>query len=166
MNNNPMYTAIHHDRQNNLMFLWYEDGSRQAYKVKHRFYTPNLGEYDSVPSGMRDIYGKEMYECIVDGRTESDLRARHNGVHNHLSEIDVDFRTRWLQQNYQETEELRFDVKKTNICYLDIEVASRGRFPSADKAECPVNCVTIHFSKTGEYITFGLNRPVSPETIF
>ena len=160
-----MYTAIHHDRQNNLMFLWYEDGSRQAYKVKHRFYTPNLGEYDSVPSGMRDIYGKEMYECIVDGRTESDLRARHNGVHNHLSEIDVDFRTRWLQQNYQETEELRFDVKKTNICYLDIEVASRGRFPSADKAECPVNCVTIHFSKTGEYITFGLNRPVSPETI-
>ena len=159
-----MYTAIHHDRQNNLMFLWYEDGSRQAYKVKHRFFTPNYGEYGSTPCGMKDIYGKEMFECIVDGRTESELRARHNGAYNHLSEIDVDFRTRWLQKNYEDVEDLRFDAKKTNICYLDIEVASSGRFPAPERAECPVNCVTIHFSRTGEYYTFGLNRPISEET--
>jgi len=165
MTDKSMYTAIHHDRQNNLMFLWYADGERQAYKVKHRFFTPNYGEYGSVPSGMHDIYGKEMYECVVDGRTEAELRARHMGSYNHLSEIDIDFRTRWLQKNYEEKDELRFKAKDFNICYLDIEVASNGRFPTAEKAEVPVNCVTIHFSKTGEYFTFGLNRPIKPETI-
>lgn len=160
-----MYTAVHHDRQNNLMFMWYEDGTRKAYKVKHRFFTPNFGEYNSVPCGMHDIYGKEMFECVVDGRTEAELRAKHMGSYNHLSEIDVDFRTRWLQNNYEDYDDIRFESKNFNICYLDIEVASRGRFPAADKAECPVNCVTIHFSKTGEYFTFGLNRPIKSETV-
>lgn len=164
MGNKSMFTSIHHDRQNNFMFLWYTDGTRQAYKVKHRFFTPRLGEYGSEPSGMKDIYGNEMYECIVDGRTEADLRAKHTGAHNHLSEIDVDFRTRWLQKNYESVTDLRFDSKDFNICYLDIEVSSKGRFPSAERAEVPVNCVTIHFSITGEYITFALNRPISDET--
>lgn len=159
-----MYTAIHHDRQNNLMFLWYTDGTRQAYRVKHRFYTPNLNEYGSTPCGMKDIYGKEMYECVVDGRTEAELRAKHTGAYNHLSEIDIDFRTRWLQSNYQEIEDLRFNVKDFNTCFLDIEVATRDRFPTADKAEFPVNCVTVHFSKTGQYFTLGLNRDIKEET--
>lgn len=164
MASKPMYTAIHHDRQSNRMFVWYTDGTKQAYNVKHRFFTPNYGEYDSSPCGMHDINGKEVFECIVDGRTESDLRSRHTGPYNHLSEIDVDFRTRWLQKNYEDSGDLRFKKEDINICYLDIEVASRGKFPAADKAECPVNAVTIHFSKTGEYLTFGLNREISPET--
>ena len=159
-----MYTAIHHDRNSNLMFLWYADGTRQAYKVKHRFFTPNFGEYNSVPCGMKDIYGKEMYECLTDSRTEADIRARHTGSFNHISEIDIDFRTRWLQNNYQEMEELRFNKDDINICYLDIEVSTRGKFPTAEKAEFPVNVVTVNFSKSSEYYTFALNRDIKEET--
>ena len=143
----PMWSSIHHDRNKNRMFVWYSNGDRKAYNVKHRFYTPNRNEYGSYASGMKDIYGRDMYEVIVDGKTEQDIRNEHTGRHNHLSEIDVDFRTRWLQQQYQDEGDIRFDMKDINICFLDIEVATKGRFPTAEKAEYPVNCVTIYFSK-------------------
>jgi len=159
-----MWSAIHHDRAKNLMFLWYTDGTRTAVRTKHRFFTPIRGEYGSSPSGMKDIYGRDMYEAIVDSRTEMDIKNANIGRHNHISECDIDFRTRWLQRAYQEYDDLRFNVKDINICYLDIEVATKGKFPSASKAAYPINCVTIYFSKYDKYYTYGLNQELKPET--
>ena len=147
MSNKPMWSAIHHDRSNNLVFVWYNDGTRTATKTKHKFYTPNRGEFGAYPSGMKDIYGREMYEVVVDGQKEQEIKSQHEGPYNYLSECDIDFRTRWLQNNYQDEDELRFSMSDINICFLDIEVATKGRFPVAEKAEFPVNCVTIYFSK-------------------
>ena len=161
--NKVMYSAVHHDRNNDLIFVWYNDGSRMAYKTKHKFYTPNQGEYGSRPCGMKDIYGKDMFEVVVDGKNEMDIRARHTGPTNYLSELDIDFKTRWLQKSYEEVDDLRFSMKDFNICFLDIEVATKGKFPVASKAEYAVNCVTIHFTKSSQYFTFGLNREVSDE---
>ena len=163
-NNVPMYTAIHHDRNAGLMFVWYADGSRQAYTVSHNFYTPNRGEYGSMPCGMRDIYGKEMFRVTTSGDQEMEIRKRHRGPHNYLSECDVDFRTRWLQTHYSENDDLRFDTKAFNIGYLDIEVETGDRFPTADRAERPVNCVTLYCTKKDIYYTFGLGRELKPET--
>lgn len=160
----PMWSSIHHDRNNDRMFVWYTNGDRKAYNVKHRFYTPNRGEFGSYSTGMKDIYGKDMYEVIVDGKTEQDIRNERSGRHNDLSEIDVDFRTRWLQSQYQNHDEIRFDMADINICFLDIEVATKGRFPTAEKAEYPINCVTIYFSKLKKYYTFGLNRDLREDT--
>ena len=161
----PMWTAIHHDRQKNLMFLWYADGTRTAIKTKHRFFTPIRGEYGSSVSAMKNIYGQDMYEVICDSRTEMDYRNQNAGRHNHLSECDIDFRTRWLQRAYQQFDDIRFSVKDINICYLDIEVATKGKFPSADKALYPINCVTIYFSKYEKYYTYGVNHTLKQETI-
>ena len=161
----PMWSAIHHDRQKNLMFVWYTDGTRTAVKTKHRFFTPMRGEYGSSVSGMKDIYGRDMYEVICDSRTEMDYKNQNAGRHNHLSECDIDFRTRWLQRAYQDLDDIRFSVKDVNICYIDIEVATRGKFPSADKALYPINCVTIYFSKYDKYYTYGLNQPLKEETV-
>jgi len=159
--NKVMYSAIHHDQNNAKMFVWYNDGSRMVYNTKHKFYTPNQGEYGARPCGMSDIYGKEMFEVIVDGKKEMELRQKHNGPSNYLCEVDIDFRTRWLQQHYQEKNDLRFSMKDFNICFLDIEVATQGKFPVASKAEYPVNCVTIHLTKPNKYFTYGLNREIS-----
>ena len=161
LENKLMYSAVHHDRNNDLIFVWYNDGSRMAYKTKHKLYTPNQGEYGSRPCGMKDIYGKDMFEVIVDGKTEMDIRARHTGKTNHISECDIDFKTRWLQKHYEDVDDLRFDMKNFNICFLDIEVATKGKFPVASKADYAVNCVTIHFTQTSQYFTFGLNREIS-----
>jgi hypothetical protein len=56
----PMWSAIHHDRQKNLMFVWYTDGTRTAVKTKHRFFTPMRGEYGSSVSGMKDIWPRHV----------------------------------------------------------------------------------------------------------
>jgi len=164
MSDKPMWSAIHHDRANDLIFVWYNDGTRTANKTKHKFYTPNRGEFGSYPSGMKDIYGKEMFEVVVDGKKEMEIKADNEGPYNHLSECDIDFRTRWLQNNYQDCDDIRFNMKDINICFLDIEVSTKGRFPVAEKAEFPVNCVTIYFSKFQQYYTLGLNREISEET--
>jgi DNA polymerase elongation subunit (family B) len=106
-----------------------------------------------------------MYEVICDSRTEMDYKNQNAGRHNHLSECDIDFRTRWLQRAYQDLDDIRFSVKDINICYLDIEVATKGKFPSADKALYPINCITIYFSKYDKYYTYGLNQPLKEETV-
>jgi len=31
--NRPMYTAIHHDRFNDLIFIWYADGTKNGFRV-------------------------------------------------------------------------------------------------------------------------------------
>jgi hypothetical protein len=55
---------------------------------------------------------------------------------------------------------LKPDMKKINICFLDIEVATTGRFPVAHRAEYPINCVTIYFSATDNYITYGVGQDI------
>lgn len=159
-----MWSSIHHDRRSDRVFVWYTDGKRLSYPVKHRFFTPNRGEYGAYPCGMKNIYDKPMYEVITDGKTEGDLRSQHAGRYNQLAECDVDFRTRWLQNQYEDQEEIRFNPKDVNTCFIDIEVATKGKFPTAEKAEYPVNCVTIYLSKVGTYYTFGLNREIKEET--
>lgn len=161
--NRQMYTAIHYDRFNGIIFIWYADGTRAGFKVKHRSYTPIQGQYNSKPSGMVDIYGRELFEIVVSSKEEMDIRQANIGPHNDISECDIDFRTRWLEEHYKKTDDLHVDVSDFNICFLDIEVAATDRFPNAEQADYPVNCVTIHFSKTGKYYTFGLNREISPE---
>ena len=164
MATHPMYKAIHHDRRNSLVFVWYVDGTVSAEHVQSVFYTPNMGEYGSMACGMHDIYGKEMYRVVVPNDMEYELKKRHEGSDNYLCECDIDFRTRWLQTHYTDTEELRFNVKDFNVGYIDIEVETAERFPSADKAERPINCVTIYISNQDTYYTFGLGRDLKPET--
>lgn len=162
--NIPMYTAAHHDRRNGMMFVWYADGSRQGYRVAHNFYTPNRGEYNSMPCGMRDIYGREMFLATRSGDEEMEIRKRHRGPNNYISECDIDFRTRWLQNHYSNNEDIRFDVNDFNVGYLDIEVETTDRFPTAERAERPVNCVTLYASKKKVYYVFGLGKELKPET--
>jgi len=160
-----MYTSVYYDRFNEYMFYWLTDGSRGAKKVKHRFYTPVKGQYGAMPCNMVDIYGNEMYECIVSGRDEANFRNDNMGRYNLLSECDVDFRTRWLDNFYKGEDDLRFNIEDFNICYLDIEVESPDRFPEQNLAEYPVNCVTIYFSKLKKYYVFARNRDLKPETL-
>jgi DNA polymerase elongation subunit (family B) len=160
----PMWSAIHHDQNSGHVFVWYTDGKRYKYPVKHRFFTPDRNQYGSYPCGMKDIYGNDMYEVIVSGKEEQDIKNQHSGRYNKLAECDVDFRTRWLQHQYEDQGDIRFNFKDINICFLDIEVATKGRFPTAERADYPVNCVTVYFSKEDIYYTLGLNREIREDT--
>ena len=63
----------------------------------------------------------------------------------------------------EEAQQLTSDMSKINLCFLDIEVETTGKFPRASVAAYPINCVTIYFSKTDNYITYGVAKDVSQE---
>jgi DNA polymerase elongation subunit (family B) len=162
----PMFTGIHHDTHKDMVFVWHGKNNKPVVKkVKHQFFTPNRGEMGAVPSGKKDIYGKDMYIVPgVDHRSELDIRSRYAGPHNYLSEIDIDYRTRFLESYYNDVDELRFDMDDFNVCFLDIEVESGKRFPTAKRAAERVNCVTIYLSSEKKYYVYGLEKDIKPET--
>ena len=158
-----MWSAIYHDRDTDSLFLWYDDGTMEQKRIVNTFYTPNRGEFGAMQCGMKDIYGREMYAVQRHTTQEQEIRKRYIGPHNHLAEIDIDPRARFLQRHYAKTGMLKPDMKKINICFLDIEVETTGRFPMAHRAEYPINCVTIYFSATDNYFTYGVGRDIDDD---
>lgn len=161
MTQSPLYTNIYHDRRTDDIFVWYEDGSKQQYSTKHRFYTPIKGEYGSLPCDMTDVNGNPMYVAFCDGETEKGLKEKHYGAKNHLSEIDIDYRTRWLQEHYSGQDDLKFETKNFQLCFYDIEVATGNAFSPPEEAIYPINVITTYFSKENVLYTFGLKKDIS-----
>lgn len=160
-NAHPMWEAIYHDANRDRMFLWYDDGTMDILDTVNTFYTPIKGQFGSRPCGMVDIYGNEVYEVNRGTQDERNIRKEYSGPRNTLSEIDIDPRARFLSRHYSGCGMLKPDMSKINICFLDIEVETTGKFPKASLAEYPINCVTIYFSNTDEFITYGVGKDVS-----
>lgn len=152
----PMWESIYHDQKTDTMFVMYADGTSDVSHVNHVFYTPACGQYGSRPCGMHDIYGKEMFEVVASGEDERMIRKQNEGPANQMAELDIDFRTRWLQRHYAGDGMLNVDMSKINICFLDIENATTGRFSSPYEAMYPVNVVTMYCSATKKYDTYGI----------
>lgn len=156
----PMWECIYHDKETDAMFVWYVDGTLGTYKVKHRAYTNRQGEYGAMPCGMRDIFGHEVFEFAVSLKDEMAIKKEYSGSLNHFNEIDIDHRCRFLQQHYNGYEIDPPSMKDINICFLDIEVETTGRFPVPNLAEYPINIVTVWFSKEDRYIQYGLIKDI------
>lgn len=172
----PMWKAIYHDVDDDRMFIWYVNGQMDAIKVEHEFYTNVEGEYGAVPCGMKNIWDQEMYKATVkaipssprgpgksSANFEKEIKQSTAGPNNHLAEIDIDPRGRFLQKHYTAAKEIHPNMADFNLCFLDIEVETTGRFPVANRAEYPINCVTIYFSKTDSYITYGVGKDVNDD---
>lgn len=157
----PMWEAIYHDPVKDRMFLWYMDGTMDVLPNINTFYTPIRGQFGSRPCGMVNIYGQEMFEVQKHTMDERDIRYQYSGPGNQLAEIDIDPRARFLSRHYANAGMLKADMSKINLCFLDIEVETTGKFPRASVAAYPINCVTIYFSKTNNYITYGVGKDVS-----
>jgi DNA polymerase elongation subunit (family B) len=167
MQNSPaMFTGVYHDTYKDMVFVWHGKGSTPVVKkVKHQFYTPNRGEMGAIPSGKKDIYGNDMYIVPgVDHKQEMDIKSRFSGPHNYLSEIDIDYRTRFLEDYYKGVDEIRFDIDDFNVGFIDIEVESGKRFPTPKRAAERVNCVTLYLSAEKKYYVYGLEKDLKPET--
>lgn len=159
--NNPLYSHVYHDARTDKVYVWYEDGTRKSYNTTHRFYTPIRGEYESMDCGMKDIFGNPVYAAYRNHYDERDILNNHRGPDNHLSEADVEYRTRWLQEHYKGQSELRFSMDNFNICFFDIEIEVQNKFPNPEEAEFPINVVTLYMSKEDCYYTFGLAQDIS-----
>lgn len=166
----PMYRAVYHDTDDDRMFIWYVDGTMDTVKVKHEFYTTIQGEYGAKPCGMKNIWDEDVYKVVMEPKDglssanlEREIRKASAGPNNHYAEIDIDPIGRFLQKHYENAGMLHPNMADFNLSFLDIEVETVGRFPTAARAEYPINCCTIYFSKTDSYIVYGVEKDVSPK---
>lgn len=164
----PMWRSIFHDTETDRMYVWYTDGSMDAVPSIHEFYTSNKGEYGAKPCGMKDIWDRDVYKVTVSPvngvsayEVEKTLKQKHAGTTNHLAEIDIDPRGRFLQQHYADTGVIHPDMKDINLAFLDIENATTGRFSLPTEAKYPINVVTIYYSKSNRYYVYGVSRDIS-----
>ena len=164
----PMWRSIYHDTANDRMYVWYTDGTMDALPSVHEFYTDHAGEYGAKPCGMKDIWDREVYKVEVKPSNnvsayeiEKNIKKNHAGPTNHLAEIDIDPRGRFLQQHYTDAGMLHPEMKDINLCFMDIENATTGRFSLPTEAKYPVNVVTLYFSKTNKYYVYGLAEDIS-----
>lgn len=159
----PMWRSVFHDQENDRMFIWYVDGTMDALPVEYEFYTPNRGEYGAVPCGMKNIWGQDMFRATVQPvngqsayQVETELKRSNAGSTNHLAEIDIDPRCRFLQKLYSDAGMLHPDMSQINLGFLDIENATTGPFSLPTEAAYAVNVATLYVSKTDSYYVYGL----------
>ena len=150
------------------MYVWYADGTMDAVPSVHEFYTDKQGEYGAKPCGMKDIWDRDVYKVEVRPQNnvsayelEKAIKKNNAGPNNHLAEIDIDPRGRFLQKHYAETGVIHPDMKDINLAFLDIENATTGRFSLPTEAKYPINVVTIYFSKTNNYYVYGVAKDIS-----
>ena len=158
-----MWRSVFHDQENDRMFIWYVDGTMDALPVDYEFYTPKQGEFGAVPCGMKNIWGQDMYRATVlpaNGmsayKVETELKRSSAGSTNHLAEIDIDPRCRFLQKLYSDAGMLHPDMSQINLGFLDIENATTGPFSLPTEAAYAVNVATLYVSKTDSYYVYGL----------
>jgi DNA polymerase elongation subunit (family B) len=164
----PMWRSIFHDTENDRMYVWYTDGTMDAVPSVHEFYTDKQGEYGAKPCGMKDIWDRDVYKVEVPPangvsafEVEKAIKQNHAGPTNHLAEIDIDPRGRFLQKHYADTGVIHPDMKDINLGFLDIENATTGRFSLPTEAKYPINVVTFYVSKEDKYYTYGVAKDIS-----
>ena len=158
----PMWRSVYHDQDADRMYIWYVDGTMDALPVEHEFYTPKQGEYGAVPCGMKNIWGQDMFKVTVQPmngmsayKCENEIKRSNAGSTNHLAEIDIDPRCRFLQKLYSDAGMLHPDMSQVNLGFLDIENATTGPFSLPTEAVYPVNVATLYVSKTDSYFVYG-----------
>ncbi len=163
-----MWRSIFHDTENDRMYVWYTDGTMDAVPSVHEFYTDKQGEYGAKPCGMRDIWDREVFKVEVPPangvsayEVEKVIKQNHAGPTNHLAEIDIDPRGRFLQKHYADTGVIHPDMKDINLGFLDIENATTGRFSLPTEAKYPINVVTFYVSKQDKYYVYGVAKDIS-----
>ena len=142
-----MWSTIYHDTANDKMYMWYVDGTSDVLPVRHRSYTNRLGEFGAVECGMKDIFGNDVYEFYLSHNEEKEIKRQYQGSTNHFNEIDIDPRCRFLQQQYEGYDIEHPNIKDINLCFMDIEVSTEGRFPVPWLAEYPINLIILNFAE-------------------
>ena len=167
----PMYRSVFHDTEHDRMYVWYVDGTFDAVPVKHEFYTTIKGQYNAVECGMKNIWDQDVYKIEVKKREglsayefEKAIRQEHSGPNNNLAEIDIDPRCRFLQDHYKDSGMMSPKMEDINLCFMDIENATTGRFSGPTEALYPINVVTLSFSKGKKRYTFGLIRDIDEKS--
>jgi len=119
-----------------------------------------------IEPGYRSLYGEKVKKVYVRQPTdvpkvrkffsmhyEADIRFRRRAMIDLGLRSGIEFSPNQLAISYVDVKPVDFEIEPLK-CYIDIEVLSGDRFPSAP--EYPIILVTVYDTKYKEYITFAV----------
>jgi len=147
------YLSIFYDSFKNKIMHRYID--EQTNRIKTEVINNKFEYYirdKSNNSDTHDVYGNSVIKKETDYR-DGIKSIMSSGIGTYETDLPQDIK--FLNKRYG-NKNLVADVDNFNICNIDIECSSEGSFPYPDKADYPINAITLKSSKTKQVYTFGL----------
>lgn len=153
------FKNIYYNKFSNRITLW--EINEEGKTVKKRL-KPAIEYYikdETGESDVHDIWGNPVKKQV--SRSLGSLRKSIKMGNLETCEANIDQEIKFLQKRYGSSE-IMVDMDNYNICTIDIEVEV-GDDPKpfevmVDECENVINCITVHYSKTGKTYTWG-NKP-------
>ena len=144
------FKNIYYDYKTNKIHLtevWNGKSVRLVEDFKFSYYVEdNTGQSD-----IHDVYGKSVKPQVSE--TREDMQSlKKSGFY--LCESDIAPDVKFLQERYAGVK-MDSDIDNFNICYIDIELASKEGRWQPEFAEAPINLITVKSSTLGKSFTFG-----------
>ena len=146
---------IYYDNRNQTIHLWTwdENGNRVKYETS---YEPYLYIETSTGTDGISIFNtpvkKRSFKSNFDRKkfvAETPLKIFHN----------LGCEQQFLLDTYKnEVGKLGFGTQPLKVFLFDIETYSKGAFPVPEKAEDPINLITIYDTLSSRYYTWGLKK--------
>ena len=150
-----MYRNIYYDNKNQLIHLWTwdENGNRVKYETS---YEPYLYIETSTGTDAISIFNTPLKKRSFRSNfertkfvNETSLKIFHN----------LSCEQQFLLDTYKnDVGKLGFCTQPLKVFLFDIETYSKGAFPVPEKAEDPINLITIFDTLSQKYYTWGLKK--------
>lgn len=147
------FKSIYYDSYRNKIYLKENVNGRD----RRETITPKFEYYVKDPTGtseIKDIYGVPVIKKVSTHRAGI-KSLKESGVK--LWESDLPQDVKFLNDRYI-NENLKVDISKYNIAFVDIEIQTENEFPKPEEVKYPINLITLYLSKTKQTYTFGLQE--------
>jgi len=142
-----------------ILYAGYENGEKVLRKDK---FSPSL--YIKTPqkdSPYRSIYEEPLQRLDFDTMPDASKFIKESDGTNLEVFGNTNFVFQYIAEKFP-NEIKGIDSSFMNVCIMDFEMDSSQGFPHPDKAESPIISAAFYFSKTDEYIIFGLKPDYMP----
>jgi len=154
-----MYRNVYYDSRNQLIHLWTWDENGNRIKIESS-YEPHLFVESPKATDGVSIFNTPLRKLTFKNQFERNKFVNETPIKRLFHNIgcDQDF----LLSTYKdEIDNPNFGQFPLKVYFFDIETYSTGSFPVPEKAEDPINLITIYNTLNDTYYTWGL-KPYTP----
>jgi len=155
-----MWRNVHYDPRKRIIHNWGWDkkGNRTHIieDIKPYLFVESQNHNDAT-----SIYDTPLKKLEFPSEFDRRRYASDSGIHRLFYNIRVE--QQYLLDKYRFDDLVASMSNPLRTFFLDIETYSPNSFPNPERAEHPINLITVWDSLTSHYHTFGLKEPYTPE---
>lgn len=139
---------------NNMLVREVCDGVRKKYKVPFR---PSLFVESNSESSWKGFYGENLERMIFDSMGDCrEFINRYSGVNNFKIHGNTDYVIQYISEQYSGDIQYDSSFIRTGIFDIEVAIEEDGGFPNPDKAQFPINLITLYDNIENTYFCWGL----------